>query len=355
MPIKLRYGVWHCDFVSAGGTRVRKSLGTSDRELAEELHDKLKADYWKIDRLGEEPEYRFEEACLRWLKEKQSKRTINADKGRIRFWLQHFKGRPISTITNNECQNIISRMKKQKPGGGYPSQASKYAYLAFIRAMLRMAANEWGWLKHAPYIKATPPRQPRIKWMTREQVNALVSHAADYLKPVITFAVATGLRKSNIMGLEWSQVDLVRKVAWINPDQSKNFRAIGVSLNDTACQVIREQIGRHEQFVFVRERKLHGTTELVPMRADANKAFKSAMRRAGIEGFRFHDLRHTWASWLIQAGVPLSALQEMGGWESIEMVRRYAHLSPAHLQEHAKNIDDIFNAHGTNMARKNVV
>lgn len=65
--------------------------------------------------------------------------------------------------------------------------------------------------------------------------------------------------------------------------------------------------------------------------------------------------RHTRANWLIQAGVPLSAIQEMGGWESIEMVRRYAHLSPAHLQEHAKNIDDIFNAHGTNMARKNAV
>ncbi|MGV8744171.1 hypothetical protein ACV35G_31970, partial [Pseudomonas aeruginosa] len=65
------------------------------------------------------------------------------------------------------------------------------------------------------------------------------------------------------MGLEWSQVDLVRKVAWINPDQSKNFRAIGASLNDTDCQVIREQNGRHEQLVFVRERKLHGTTELV--------------------------------------------------------------------------------------------
>lgn len=59
---------------------------------------------------------------------------------------------------------------------------------------------------------------------------------------------------------------------------------------------------------------------------------------------------------LINSGrVPLPALQEMGGWESIEMVRRYAHLSPAHLQEHAKNIDDIFNAHGTNMARKNAV
>lgn len=66
------------------------------------------------------------------------------------------------------------------------------------------------------------------------------------------------------------------------------------------------------------------------------------MRRAGIEVFRFHDLRHTWASWLVQAGVPLSVLQEMRGWESIEMVLRYAHLAPSHLTEHAKQIDAIF-------------
>lgn len=64
--------------------------------------------------------------------------------------------------------------------------------------------------------------------------------------------------------------------------------------------------------------------------------------KAGIEDFRFHDLRHTWASWLIHSGVSLSVLQEMGGWESVDMVRRYAHLAPNHLTEHAKQIDTIF-------------
>jgi integrase len=80
------------------------------------------------------------------------------------------------------------------------------------------------------------------------------------------------------------------------------------------------------------------------MRVDDNNAWNIGLKKAGIEDFRFHDLRHTWASWLIQSGVPLSALQEMGGWESIEMVRRYAHLAPNHLTEHARQIDVLFGA-----------
>ena len=87
------------------------------------------------------------------------------------------------------------------------------------------------------------------------------------------------------------------------------------------------------------------------MRYDANTAWKAALRRAGIDDFRFHDLRHTWASWLVQAGVPLSVLQEMGGWESIEMVRRYAHLAPNHLTEHARQIDSILNPSVPNLSQ----
>ena len=87
------------------------------------------------------------------------------------------------------------------------------------------------------------------------------------------------------------------------------------------------------------------------MRVDSNSAWRLALKRAGIENFRFHDLRHTWASWLVQSGVPLSILQEMGGWESIEMVRRYAHLAPNHLTEHAKQIDVIFADDVPNMSQ----
>ncbi|CAI2140606.1 site-specific tyrosine recombinase XerD [Serratia fonticola] len=177
----------------------------------------------------------------------------------------------------------------------------------------------------------------------------------DGFRHVVVFALATGLRRSNIINLEWSQVDMQRKVAWIHPEDAKAGKAIDVALSDTACKVLRDQIGRHSRFVFVHTQacKIAGgrkTADVRKLRVDDNSAWNTGKRRAGIADFRFHDLRHTWASWLIQAGVPLSVLQEMGGWESIEMVRRYAHLAPSHLTEHARQIDAIFGVSVPNLS-----
>jgi integrase len=71
------------------------------------------------------------------------------------------------------------------------------------------------------------------------------------------------------------------------------------------------------------------------------KAWQLALKRAGIAEFRWHDLRHTWASWHVQAGTPLHVLQELGGWESVEMVRRYAHLSTVHLTEYVDRLASL--------------
>ncbi|PLR38745.1 site-specific integrase [Chimaeribacter californicus] len=177
----------------------------------------------------------------------------------------------------------------------------------------------------------------------------LIEECPEPLKSTVEFALATGLRRSNIVDMKWQQIDMQRKVAWIYPEESKSGRAIGVALNDTACSILRRQLGRHHNWVFVHTESVKNSEgKVMPavrkMRVDSNTAWRAALKRAGIEDFRFHDLRHTWASWLIQAGVPLSALQEMGGWESIEMVQRYAHLAPNHLTEHARHIDAIFGA-----------
>ena len=132
----------------------------------------------------------------------------------------------------------------------------------------------------------------------------------------------------------------------MHPDETKAGNAIGVPLNETACQILRKQQGLHKRWVFVHTRPAYRsdgtkTAAVRKMRTDSNKAWKGALKRAGISNFRFHDLRHTWASWLVQSGVSLLALKEMGGWETLEMVQRYAHLSAGHLTEHASKIDAI--------------
>ncbi|ESS71257.1 integrase Int [Methyloglobulus morosus KoM1] len=122
---------------------------------------------------------------------------------------------------------------------------------------------------------------------------------------MVRFSLETGLRQANVTGLQWTQVDLVRRCAWIHPDQAKARRAISVPLSKTAVVILREQMGKHETKVFTYSGK--------PITQVNTKAWRQALSRAGIDNFRWYDLRHTWASWHVQAGTPLHVLQELGG------------------------------------------
>ncbi|HBT3381437.1 TPA: site-specific integrase [Klebsiella aerogenes] len=378
MSIFRRGEIWYASYSLPGGKRIKESLGTEDKRQAQELHDKRKAELWRVDRLGDFPDVTFEEACLRWLEEKADKKSLDTDKGRIGFWLEHFEGMKIKDITEAKIYAAVSRMQNRKAkeiwqqrvdaaarkGKDAPAfeakpvtTSTKAKHLALMKAILRAAERDWKWLEKSPVIKIPSVRNKRVRWLEHEEAKRLIDECPEPLKSVVKFALATGLRRSNIINLEWQQIDMQRRVAWVNPEDSKSNRAIGVALNDTACKVLRDQIGNHHKWVFVHTRAWHRpdsslTPAIRKMRVDDNRAWSSACKRAGIEDFRFHDLRHTWASWLIQSGVPLSVLQEMGGWESIEMVRRYAHLAPNHLTEHARQIDSIFEEDVPNMSHK---
>lgn len=122
--------------------------------------------------------------------------------------------------------------------------------------------------------------------------------------------------------------------------------SIAVPLNADGVALIRKQLGKHQTYVFTFQGK--------PRRKVNTKSWYAALRRAGIENFRWHDLRHTWASWHVQQGTPLHALQEMGAWESAEMVRRYAHLSAEHLTPYADRLSGlnvVTKRDGTNTAQ----
>lgn len=112
---------------------------------------------------------------------------------------------------------------------------------------------------------------------------------------------------------------------------SRALQAIAVPLNGSAMRILRAQVDRHPVRVF--------TYDGSPIKQVSTKAWCSALARACIENFRWHDLRHTWTSWHVQNVTPLFALQELAGWETEKMVRRYARFAVSHLAVYADNVE----------------
>lgn len=168
--------------------------------------------------------------------------------------------------------------------------------------------------------------------MTHGQAQAMLgSIRLEWMRDVCQFALATGMRASEILGLRWDQVDMPGSRASVGADQAKSGRARAVPLNEDALDVLHRRRGFDPVLVFTR-----GSGRLITQ-IDA-RTFAAACKAAGLEGFRFHDLRHTWASWHVQAGTPLFVLKELGGWETLEMVKKYAHLGADHLASYAGNV-----------------
>ncbi len=100
MSIFRRGSTWYADITVQSGKRVKQSLRTTDRKQAQELHDQLRANLWRVDKLGDYPDITFEEACVRWLEEKSDKKSIDTDKSSIGFWLEYYSGCLIKNITS---------------------------------------------------------------------------------------------------------------------------------------------------------------------------------------------------------------------------------------------------------------
>ncbi|MEO8627672.1 MAG: site-specific integrase [Betaproteobacteria bacterium] len=211
-------------------------------------------------------------------------------------------------------------------------------HLALIRAILRKAEREWGWLDRAPAIRMLPEAERRIRTMTADQARGLIEALPEHMADLVTFPLSTGLRSANAARITWAQIDLERRFAWVFPDEAKARKAIPVPLNEAAMAVVVKQVGKHSDRVFTYRGK--------PLDRGSTKSWYKALRDVGMKGFRYHDLRHVWASWHAQAGTPLFGLQEMAGWQSERMIRRYAHLAGEHLAPHAEKMGAIWSQSG---------
>jgi integrase len=291
------------------------------------LHDRLKAEAWRVAQLGDKPKYTWKDAVVKWLTDMSHKKSIQTDKEILRYLNQHLQDKQLDEI-NKSC---IDAIKSHKLSTG-ASNATVNRMLALIRAVLNAAAKDWEWLDDAPRVKMMPTVKSRIRWITKQEANRLFHELPEHLEAMARFSLATGLRESNVTGLEWTQIDMQRRCAWIYADQAKAGKSISVPLNEDAMIVLRKQMGKHKTHVFAYKGN--------PIGIANTKAWRNALKRAGISDFRWHDLRHTWASWHVQSGTPLHVLKELGGWADLTMVLRYAHLSSDHLNGYAANIEN---------------
>jgi integrase len=317
-------GPWWCRII-VNKQEIRRSTGTKDKALAEQYEAKLKRELWGQSHLGERQRHSWQEAVIRWLAETEHKRSREDDLCHLRWLDPHLGGLMLDDIDRNR----IDRLQAARKAEG-AANATANRTLALLRSILTRAERDWEWLDRAPKVRLLPEPKRRVRWLTEAEAARLIAELPGHLAEMAAFSLETGLREANVTGLEWSQIDMSRRVAWVHADQFKTGRALGVPLSAEAMAIIRRQIGRHPERVFC-YRNRRG--EWVPVAKAGTAAWKKALERAGIKDFRWHDLRHTWASWHVQRGTPLHVLQELGGWQSAEMVRRYAHLAPEHLAE----------------------
>ena len=173
--------------------------------------------------------------------------------------------------------------------------------------------------------------EPRVRWISRVQARSLIAAAERFarrphLGNFIRLALSTGCRKNELLKLEWSRVDFERRCFSLEAKHTKSARRRLVPLNEAALLALRDQkrwVVRHcpsSPWVFASEAGMRVTT--------LQKGFGAACERSGIDDFRIHDMRHTFASWLVMDGVSLYVVRDLLGHSSVAVTERYAHLSP---------------------------
>jgi integrase len=309
-------GPWYVKF-SSGGEIVRRSSGSTDRAFAEEYETTLRNAYLRKAKL-KKGVHTWRDATKRYLKEADWRPATRATNEYALSFFERIDILPVDEIDAEVARHARDFVERRQ------SRASANRIMAVFRGVLRKCVD-WEWLYKMPKIRFDRIEQKTIEPLTAEEYMRLEAQLPDHLKGPARFSVLTGLREANVSGLKWSQVDLERGWLIVPGSQYKTKRDYATTLTTAAIAVLAAQ-PRVSAFVFTFDGKR--------VTRFNNHAFRKARARAGLPHVRWHDLRHTFASWMAQSGASDRVLQQAGGWSSTKMVERYAHLRPSDMLPH---------------------
>jgi integrase len=329
MALFKRGNIWWMEITNQTGKKLRESTRTPDRSVAEKVQElrrlqlSINVEQHWCDRRQQASCRTWEEASARWLREHDDKRSAKDDRRYAVWWGNKIGDAQLSQLDADTLRRHLEAKKKET------SASTANRHLSFLSAVLNAAVKEYGWLAAKPHLKKYREPKGVVRYLTVAEIERLLTELPNHHRDMVEFALATGLRQGAVKRLKWTAVNLEKRFCWVIPQDSKSGEPICVPLNETSWTVLSRCLGRHRQFVF--------TYRGQPIDQVNSRAWRQALKRAGIAQFRWHDLRHTWASHHAMNGTPVHVLQELGGWHDPKMVRRYAHLSPDALSRYVSN------------------
>lgn len=323
---------WWVSFQAPNGKRLRRSAESADKEEAKRLLRKLEQEVWEQKHLKKKAPRYWLEAVARYIKTTMISETNVADfKSRLKWLKPHLEHKALHEIDRRYIEYIVEQKEKE---GSAPATINKY--LSVISAILNKAYKEWDWIDAVPPIKKRKEPSSRVRWESPTVIAQLGAKLQEdglqHQYYAMIFALATGLRKRNVVRHEKAWVNRELGITTIPGHYFKNKKPHTVPLNTIALWVVDQVWNDHDAYLFTYE-KSSKTKERVPLKELNTKAWRRVLKELEIKDFRWHDLRHTWASWMAQNGESLLEIMQGGGWSDTRMVKRYAHLAPEHLKK----------------------
>ena len=304
---------WWATWNGQDGKRYRRSSGTDNRKLAEALAAKWVKEDFLEEHFGKKPEVSFSEALLRYANAHKRDHP-RAFKGDIRYRLKRLQERFGDHLLSEMTLKIIQDFMDERLET--VSQATAQKDVSTLRAILNKAHRE-ELMDRTPRFPKFKALKSRDRWLTPEEERRLINASAPHLAHLISFAVDTGGRLSELPRLDWRDVELSKGRIRFRDTQNGENRTVRLC-NRAQKSLITLGLGESGP-VFTFRGKSMKTVQT---------SFNSARALAGLEDVRFHDLRHTFASRLVQGGVALYDVMHLMGHKSLKMVQNYAHLAP---------------------------
>jgi len=325
---------WWIRYADRNGRIHRQSTSTTSKKLAREILAKQKvlvAENRHMD-VKKVPKTTFYELCDRYWKLDGKQKRMKGLSHMLEIWKRWFGNLPVKEMDQQKVEKfLVERMEEKRL-----SPATRNRHLAHLSSMFNKG-KEWGLVTENPTQGIKPLREngARTRFLDRGEIQQLLEASGETFRPILMTALHTGMRRGEIIELRWTDVDFNNRMITIQDSKSGKKRMIPINdiLNET-LKVLPSRFKKGYVFPSPVRPEQHWR--------DFRWQFGNAVKKADIHNFRFHDIRHTFASHLVMSGVDLMTVKELLGHATLTMTMRYSHLAPDHRMRAIKTLDSAY-------------